>query len=194
FFPWNDRFGQHRVACTCPTQASQNKPEALLTFSLTRSSCHQPSTQLASSLDAKLKGGAPLFEVWMRQESDGIQALARAHGERIVLEQVGAAVQGAKGNLQKILVAIMTLWSLTTIDTNLAWYLTQGLISLPTGKQVPRLVREGVASLSGIGMDVVNALGVDERVLFAPIAARWDEYNKGDLQGELFAPELVAKL
>ena len=29
------------------------------------------------------KEGQPLFEVWMKQESDTIQALARAHGERV---------------------------------------------------------------------------------------------------------------
>ena len=38
-------------------------------------------------MKTKIGGGQPLFEVWMKQESDTIQAMARAYGERICLEQ-----------------------------------------------------------------------------------------------------------
>ncbi|RUS20838.1 acyl-CoA dehydrogenase/oxidase [Endogone sp. FLAS-F59071] len=148
---------------------------------------------LGASLAARVKKDG-LFEVWMKQESDQIQAVARAHGERIVLEQVNSVVGSTKGNVQSILVALMSLYALTSIDTNLAWYMTSGLIPIKTAARVPDMVRAAAEAVSGVSMDVVNALGVDERVLYAPIASDWAAYNKGDLKGELFEPQAVSKL
>lgn len=69
-----------------------------------------------------------------------------------------------------------------------------GLISIKTAARVPDMVRAAAEAVSGVSMDVVNALGVDERVLYAPIASDWAAYNKKDLEGELFEPQAVAKL
>ena len=48
-------------------------------------------------MDAKTSSGISIFEAWMKQESDLVQALARAHGDRIVLEQVAISVQKLTG-------------------------------------------------------------------------------------------------
>ena len=48
-------------------------------------------------MTTKLNAGAALFDVWMRQESDNIQALANAHGGRIVLEQTLIAINKLQG-------------------------------------------------------------------------------------------------
>ena len=42
---------------------------------------------LGKSMQSKLKSGKNLFDVWMREESDTIQAVARAYGERMCLEK-----------------------------------------------------------------------------------------------------------
>lgn len=43
---------------------------------------------LGQAMKTKMSAGQTLFNVWMTQESDAIQALARSHGERICLESV----------------------------------------------------------------------------------------------------------
>ena len=45
----------------------------------------------------KTSSGISVFEAWMKQESDTVQALARAHGDRIVLEQVIISIQKLSG-------------------------------------------------------------------------------------------------
>ena len=41
----------------------------------------------------KTSSGISIFEAWMMQESDTIQSLARAHGDRVVLEQVIVSIE-----------------------------------------------------------------------------------------------------
>ncbi len=41
-----------------------------------------------------MKQGKPLFDVWMKEESDLIQAVAKAHGERIVFTYCHALLRG----------------------------------------------------------------------------------------------------
>jgi hypothetical protein len=48
-------------------------------------------------MNKKTSAGVSIFEAWMKQESDIVQALARAHGDRIVLEQVIVSVQRLTG-------------------------------------------------------------------------------------------------
>ena len=45
-------------------------------------------TTLAKNMKTKLGKGETLFNVWMKEESDLVQAVARAYGERICLEQL----------------------------------------------------------------------------------------------------------
>jgi acyl-CoA oxidase len=47
-------------------------------------------------MQTKLSRGAELFDVWMKEESDLIQALAKAYGERICVDQVLIAAAEAK--------------------------------------------------------------------------------------------------
>ena len=43
--------------------------------------------QLSTAMKTKMGAGAQLFDVWMKQESDTIQALARSYGERVCLDE-----------------------------------------------------------------------------------------------------------
>lgn len=44
--------------------------------------------QLAKTMQSKMSQGQTLFDVWMKQESDLIQAVAKAYGERICVEAI----------------------------------------------------------------------------------------------------------
>jgi acyl-CoA oxidase len=48
-------------------------------------------------MQTKIGGGKPLFEVWMGEESDTIQAAAKAYGERICFEQTLNAIATLSG-------------------------------------------------------------------------------------------------
>ncbi|CAG8438363.1 10969_t:CDS:2, partial [Scutellospora calospora] len=71
-----------------------------------------------------------IFEVWMLREPDTIHALAKAHG---------------------------SLYALSIIDSNLAWYITNNPISVGTASIVEPLIQELVAELASI-LSLVNRL------------------------------------
>ncbi|KAF9117037.1 hypothetical protein BGX27_005587 [Mortierella sp. AM989] len=144
--------------------------------------------ELGTSMQSKLRKGKALFDVWMGEESDTIQAAAKSFGERICFEQTLQLIGNLAGGSRDILKTLLHLWGLTLVEVYSTWYLTRGLISNRTALQVSQLVRDVVASVGLGGLELCNTLGVDERLLFAPIAGNlggWEIYNKGDNHGEL---------
>jgi acyl-CoA oxidase len=80
------------------------------------------------------------------------------------------------------------------VDNYLAWYLTRGLVSQETALKVPQHVREVVAFIGMDALAISDILGVDERLIFAPIAGGsggWEMYNEIDNQGELMDHNLL---
>lgn len=153
------------------------------------------STQLSTSMQTKMASeGQSLFDVWMKQESDAIQALARAHGERIVLEEFKKVVDNANGQAKAVLDTLFQLYALYTIEGHLSWYLLHGIINIKTGQQVSDMVRGLVHKLSPVSQQVVDSLGVDQRLLFAPIAGNWEAFHKEDNGGEWTTALPAAKL
>lgn len=173
-------------------------------------------------MQTKIGGGKPLFEVWMGEESDTIQAAAKAYGERICFEQTLKAISSVTGgakyvyyslfcslyarpmasfdtnrnnlinfeNNRAILETLLRLWGLSMVDQYLAWYITRGLVSQQTALKVPQHVRDVVAVVGENSLAMSDILGVDERLIFAPIAGGsggWEVYNEIDNQGELMA-------
>ncbi|KAL1915611.1 uncharacterized protein VTP21DRAFT_6735 [Calcarisporiella thermophila] len=150
--------------------------------------------ELASSMQRKLSSGKKLFEVWMGEESDAIQAFAKSYGERISYEQTFKAVKEAKGGSRLILESLLRLWGLSLIDTYAQWYLTRNLVTPKTSLRVSELIREICAQLGPHSLQLVECLGVDERILHAPIAGGaggWEIYNRTDNKGELMDHHLL---
>ncbi|CAG8527122.1 14127_t:CDS:10 [Cetraspora pellucida] len=141
--------------------------------------------ELSTNMAMNTAKGSSIFEVWMLRESDTVQALAKAHGHRIVLEQVVLTLQKLKGGSHWLVHNIGCLYALNIIDTNLAWYITKNLISVETASKVQPLIRELVAELAPLSMKIIDTLGVDPRVLYAPIASQWARFNETDNRGEI---------
>ncbi len=59
------------------------------------------------------------------------------------------------------------------------------LLFLQVGRLVPDYVRSLVASVAPHTQQLVNALGVPDNLVQAPIAGNWEAYNTVDNQGEL---------
>ncbi|KAG0241082.1 acyl-CoA dehydrogenase/oxidase [Mortierella sp. GBAus27b] len=148
--------------------------------------------ELGTSMQEKMSTGKALFNVWMGEESDTIQAAAKSFGERMCFEQTLNLIRTLPGGQRAILETLVRLWGLTLIESYSTWYLTRGLITNQTALKIPQLVRDVVASIGLNGLSLCDILGVDERLLFAPIAGNaggWEMYNKGDNHGELMDME-----
>ncbi|KAF9584912.1 hypothetical protein BGW38_004720 [Lunasporangiospora selenospora] len=144
--------------------------------------------ELGSSMQKKAAGGKTVFEVWMGEESDTIQAAAKAFGERMVFEQNLQVIRTLSGGARTVMETLLRLWGLFLLDTYLSWYLTRGLITNETAIQVPQHVRDVVALVGTNSLALCDILGVDERLLHAPIAGAaggWETYNRSDNHGEL---------
>jgi acyl-CoA oxidase len=142
-------------------------------------------TGLAKSMAMKMKQGENLFDVWMAQESDQIQAAARSYGERVVLEQFFAVIESVDSSLKKILEKLCLLYSLRVIEKDLGWFLTNKMISLEMGKEVSDLVRSLCAEIAPDCLSLVDSFGIPEQILHAPISSDWIGYNYYDNQGEV---------
>ncbi|KAJ1927399.1 hypothetical protein IWQ60_002949 [Tieghemiomyces parasiticus] len=149
--------------------------------------------ELSGNLQRKMKAGQTLFDVWMHEESDLIQALSRAFGELVALEQFVQAVEeqqrASKGGLGEILHAMCYLFGLTLIETDLAWYLSKGYLTPAVGRTVGDRVRQSVAALAPQILHVIDAFGIPEALIGAPLAVDWERYNEYDNRGEVVVSE-----
>eukprot|EP01116_Phalansterium_solitarium_P001542 TRINITY_DN11350_c0_g1_i1.p1 TRINITY_DN11350_c0_g1~~TRINITY_DN11350_c0_g1_i1.p1 ORF type:complete len:643 (+),score=249.91 TRINITY_DN11350_c0_g1_i1:115-2043(+) len=142
-------------------------------------------TELGTHLQTEMASGAKLFDVWMTQQSDLVQATARAYGERIVIEQFLATCRQVERSLQPVLSSMLVLYALQCISNDIGWFLTTRTLSLEAGQAVADAVRARCAALSPYALPLVDAFGIPDSVAAAPIATNWAKYNEVDNQGEV---------
>ncbi|KAI8929110.1 acyl-CoA dehydrogenase/oxidase [Entophlyctis helioformis] len=143
-------------------------------------------SELGQNMKTKLGAGKPLFEVWMTQESDLIQATSKAYGESICLDQILLALQGETDvGVKNALARVAHLFAHTLVSQDLAWYLSNGILSPTQGKQVTSHQRVLVKELVPYTPSLIDSLGLKPWMVFAPIANDWAEFNRVDNQGEL---------
>ena len=58
---------------------------------------------------------------------------------------------------------------------------------------MPDYVRQLVAVVAPNAQQLVNAFGIPDRLVAAPVAGNWEAYNKYDNQGELRGPVVFRK-
>jgi len=158
-------------------------------------------TMLVQELGAALamktgKQKKSLYNVWMKEESDTIQNLARAYGEAIMMEQ-SLKVQEEKTNGDKPLINILNLLNnlsaLICVENDLGFFLTRKFLTLEQGKQVSIQINAIIAQLAATpkhALDLVDSFGIPKELLYAPIADDWSKYNETDNQGELINSKL----
>lgn len=86
-----------------------------------------------------MKEKRPLFDVWMGEESDLIQAVAKAHGERIVFDYCLKLLRGqlpkdpryyrTVKTTGKLLDMMFRLYALEIVRDNVGMFLINGIIS-----------------------------------------------------------------
>jgi acyl-CoA oxidase len=141
--------------------------------------------ELALKLRAAKKAGTPLFDTWMKHESDLIQGLAEAYGERVMLEQFIHISKTCSPSLRPVLNKLCLLYALSRCEAHLAWYITEGVLTPKLAKVVPGLVRELCRDVAPDALALTDAFDIPEHMMHAPITGDWEKYNSFDNQGEL---------
>lgn len=140
--------------------------------------------ELASRMFMSKQNETPLFEAWMTQESDNIQALATAWGERMTLEQFDKGIKSADAKYQPTLRKLFTLYALDRVQADGVFYLTEGLINPEQSAAIKNTVQALCADLGKDALELTAAFGIPDHMHYAPIAHNWIEYNETENLGE----------
>lgn len=148
--------------------------------------------ELARRMEKKMKAGAGLFQVWMMEESDLVQAVAMSYIEHLVFDQVQSAIVQNSSNedLVDVLVKIRNLYSVECFHRDINDMISFDLIhDLGTVKSIKPLLQVLCSNKSeGLARDMtglIDAFGIPDHLVNAPIANDWVAYNTYDNKGEL---------
>lgn len=133
----------------------------------------------------KVLAGQQLFDVWMKEESDLIQAVARSYGEHMCLLQFRQNVAKTGGRAQDLLQRLYNVYELWLLDRDLAWYLMEDILTAKEGQRVINGLGQAVKDMAPYAMDAVASFLIPESLIHAPIGTDWIHYNAGNHMGEL---------
>jgi acyl-CoA oxidase len=142
------------------------------------------ASELSSNMATKMKAGADLFDVWMKQESNTIQSLAMSYGERMCLESALTSIETADASCRAIFTLLARVYSLDVINREIGFYMTRGLLTVDTAATVEARLNESIKELAPSAMKVVDSLGIPEHAVRAPIALNYEKYQEGKHEGE----------
>jgi len=130
-------------------------------------------------------GRSRMFAAWMYEESDLVQGAARAYTERLVAEAFLEQIEKADSELKPILEQLFRLYVVDIVEKQLGSFITDGLIDVQTAEDVQSISQQLCKDLAPNSLGLVDAFGLPDRMLSAPIAQDWISYNKYDNQGEV---------
>jgi len=126
----------------------------------------------ARRLQSGIGDGGDPFEVF-NDCQDHVIATARAHVDREVLEAFVAGIEMVEdGDTKQILETICDLHALSIIERDRAWFQEHGRISSTRAKAITREVNALCAELRPMAGALVDAFGIPDAVLGAPIGLR----------------------
>ncbi|MEM7480678.1 MAG: acyl-CoA dehydrogenase [Acidobacteriota bacterium] len=102
---------------------------------------------------------------------DHLVALAKAHAERIVLDRFAEAVDGTpEPELRAVLSLLCDLYALHRLEQDRAWFLERGYFESNKAKAIRDLVNALCLEARQQAVPLVDAFGIPDAVLAAPIA------------------------
>merc|ERR1712046_431834 len=130
-----------------------------------------------------------IFNTWMLQEQDLIQAFAKSYADRVICEAFKETLAGQCGPVDPLLVPVLNkvlhLHLLSTVEKDLPPFLSAGLLNASQADSVLNINRRLCAELAPHSLALIESFGLPEEMLQSPIAADWIGYNAYDNQGEL---------
>ena len=122
--------------------------------------------------------GADPFEVF-NDCQDHVLVAARGHVHREILEDFCAAIERADdGDLRALLERLCDLYALSELERDRAWFQEHGRISSTRAKMLTRAVNGLCAGLRPTAEDLVDAFGIPDELLAAPIALPGGEASR----------------
>jgi len=139
-----------------------------------------------------------IFNTWMLQEQDLIQAFAKSYGDRIICEAFKETLDGKTGAVEPGLVPtlnkILHLHLMSTLEKDLSTFLSAGLLTTAQADNVLTINRRLCSELAPSALALIDSFGLPEEMLQSPIASDWIGYNAYDNQGELQTREEFLKV
>lgn len=125
---------------------------------------------VARRLKRGMDAGMGPFEVFGACQ-DHVVAAAHAHVERVVLEAFARAVEACSDTALKVtLDRLCDLYALSAIEADRGWFLEHGRMSAQRSKRITREVNALCAELREEAGPLVDAFGIPDAVIAAPIA------------------------
>ncbi|MGB5174985.1 MAG: acyl-CoA dehydrogenase, partial [Thermoanaerobaculia bacterium] len=127
-------------------------------------------TSLARRMKKRLDAGMDSFAALVEVQ-DHVVALAKAHTERVVLEQFAAGVDRCDGPaLNVMLSTLCDLYALHRIESDRGWFLEHGYLESAKAKAIRKLVSKLCLEVRLQAVPLVDAFGIPDPILAAPIA------------------------
>jgi len=112
------------------------------------------------------------FEVFRAVQNHAVDA-ARAHVDRVILESFGRAIDSCEDDsLRAALELVCNLYALWSIESERAFYQEHGRLTGPRCKAITREVNRLCNEVRFVAGDLVDAFGIPDEVLAAPIGLR----------------------
>jgi acyl-CoA oxidase len=125
---------------------------------------------VARRLKAGIDAGRDAFEVF-NDAQDHVLLAARAHIDRVVLERFHASIEGCEDpEVAALLARVASLHALATLEAERGWYLEHGRLNGARTKAIITAVNDLCAELRPHAELLVDAFGVPEPCVAAPIA------------------------
>lgn len=145
--------------------------------------------QLAKGIQSQMASGNSLFSVWMGTQSDVIQALSVAYGERYAIEKFVAVLEASKSSLSSTthsaLTDLFSLFAIRCIEKDLVNFVALGLVDKALASQLSPASSSLCLRVAPHALKLVEAFGIPDKVIAAPIALDWCAFNQDDNKGEL---------
>ena len=147
------------------------------------------ATHLQKDMDTRMAEGAPLYEVWMKEQSDTIQDLARAHIEVFCMKEMMRSINAeAPAMIQPMLSKLTCLYALDVIENSIGTFLANRILPLDLSdafySTLRRLCGRGAHGIADEAVSLVDSFAIPDHLL-PPAALDWVAYNSVDNKGDV---------
>jgi acyl-CoA oxidase len=123
----------------------------------------------ARRLKHRIEAGADGFAALIECQ-DHLLSLARAHVERRMLEEFVSGTGAAEPGLRPVLGRLRELFAFSVLEREEGWLVTHGVFEDAKAEAVRALVNRTCGELRPHAVALVNAFGIPDEILGAPIA------------------------
>jgi len=131
---------------------------------------HHSTETLALRIKARIDAANDPAEAFVAVQPHTLHA-ARSHVELLVFDAMHRAVSSCQDErLSSLMADVLSLYALAAIERDAAWFLRHGSLTANGAKDVTRAVNQLTSDLRPHARHLVDAFGITDEMLAAPIA------------------------